>query len=226
MARPAANAAVRERCRCSTPQELERMNVIKALTAAEYSRRQFILSFASSRDLELLIPGKKADAVKAAEQWTAAMLSENGRDAVDAQVFKYAVDARLWSRHVGPDIEFPFAFMQGQTVGSIFSQTDRKWTKSDGFVDSHEIDVGDGEVLDLTTSTSSSSADSPESKRSHSPQTPRKRSTKNREPAKGDPTKRWSLPLNIIEDGKVPKEKGSLLNRLSRSWSRRKTRES
>jgi hypothetical protein len=77
MANP-ANAAVRENRRNSTPQDLERLDVIKALTAAEYSRRQFVLNFAASRDTKLLIPGQKSDAVKAAEEWAAAWLSQNG----------------------------------------------------------------------------------------------------------------------------------------------------
>jgi hypothetical protein len=75
------------------------MNVLKALTAAEHSRRQFILNFAASRDTQLLVPGKKADAVKAAEEWVAVWLSQNGYQAVNNDLFKYTVDARLWSAH-------------------------------------------------------------------------------------------------------------------------------
>jgi hypothetical protein len=79
--------------------DLERMNVLKALTAAEHSRRQFILNFAASRDTQLLVPGKKADAVKAAEEWVALWLSQNGYQTVNNELFKHTVDARLWSAH-------------------------------------------------------------------------------------------------------------------------------
>jgi hypothetical protein len=98
MARP-ANAAVRESRRRSTPLDVERMNVMKALTAAEYSRRQFILNFAASRDTQLLIPGQKSDAVKAAEEWVAVWLNQTGFDNVNNEFFKYTVDARLWIAH-------------------------------------------------------------------------------------------------------------------------------
>jgi hypothetical protein len=98
MANP-ANAAVREKRRNSTPQDLERLNVIKALTAAEHSRRQFVLNFAASRDTKLLVPGQKSGAVKAAEEWAAAWLSQNGHGAANHEFFKYTVDARLWATH-------------------------------------------------------------------------------------------------------------------------------
>jgi hypothetical protein len=94
-----ANAAVRERRRKSTPAGLERVNVINALTAAEHSRRQFILNFAASRDTQLAIPGKKAAAVKAAEEWAAWQLNQNGHHAPGHDLFKYTVDVRLWSIH-------------------------------------------------------------------------------------------------------------------------------
>ncbi len=98
MAAP-ANAAVRERRRRSTPLDLERMNVIKALTAAEYSRRQFILNFAASRDTRLLVPGQKSDAVKAAEEWVVAWLGQNGYQEVNSEFFRYKVDDRLWTTY-------------------------------------------------------------------------------------------------------------------------------
>jgi hypothetical protein len=98
MAAP-ANAAVRENRRRSTPLDLERINVIKALTAAEYSRRQFILNFAATRNTNLLIPGQKSDAVKAAEEWVAAWLTQTDYDSEDQDFFRYSVDARLWSAH-------------------------------------------------------------------------------------------------------------------------------
>lgn len=75
------------------------MNVIKALTAAEYSRRQFILNFAASRDTQLLIPGQKSDAIKVAEEWVAAWLSQSGFDNVNSEFFRYTVDSRLWTTH-------------------------------------------------------------------------------------------------------------------------------
>jgi len=98
MAAP-ANAAVRESRRRSTPLDLERMNVIKALTAAEYSRRQFILNFAASRDTRLLVPGQKSDAVKAAEEWVVTWLGQNGYQEVNSEFFRYKVDDRLWTTY-------------------------------------------------------------------------------------------------------------------------------
>lgn len=98
MARP-ANVAVRENRRRSTPLDLERINVMKALTAAEHSRRQFILNFAASKDTRLLIPGQKSSAVKAAEEWVAVWLNKTGLDNVNSEFFKYTVDARLWITH-------------------------------------------------------------------------------------------------------------------------------
>jgi len=116
----AANAAVRESRRRSNPLDLERMNIMKALTAAEYSRRQFILNFAASKDTTLLIPGQKSAAVKAAEDWVTNWLAQNGYDAsaVSSDFFKYTVDARLWSKHVGDDVPFPFAFMRKMSESS------------------------------------------------------------------------------------------------------------
>lgn len=101
MASP-ANAAVRENRRQTTPLELERMNVSKALTAAEHSRRQFILNFAATRNTQLLIPGRKSDAVKVAEEWAAVRLRQNGHPVVKDEFFRYTVDARLWETHGRP----------------------------------------------------------------------------------------------------------------------------
>ena len=92
-----ANAAIREQRRRSTTFDIEQMNVMKALTAAEYSRRQFVLNFAASKDTRLLIPGQKAEAIKEAEEWTVAYLNEHGFSAVANDLFKYTVDARLWT---------------------------------------------------------------------------------------------------------------------------------
>ncbi|KAK3936432.1 hypothetical protein QBC46DRAFT_269690 [Diplogelasinospora grovesii] len=102
------NAAVRQARRYSTPLATEQMNIMKALTAAEYSRRQFILNFAASKNTDLLIPGQKADAIKKAEDWVANNLGNVSND-----IFKYTVDGRLWSTlAVGDDVGFPFAFMR------------------------------------------------------------------------------------------------------------------
>ncbi|KAK0735150.1 hypothetical protein B0T26DRAFT_630230, partial [Lasiosphaeria miniovina] len=109
----AANAAVRESRRRSTPLDIEQVNVMKALTAAEYSRRQFVLNFAASKDTRLLIPGQKADAIKAAEESVVVWMSHNGFGTVTNEYFKYTVDMRLWTTLVGQEIEFPFAFMAG-----------------------------------------------------------------------------------------------------------------
>ncbi len=94
-----ANVAIREQRRRSTPLDIEQINISKALTAAEYSRRQFVLNYAASRDTQLLIPGKKADAIKQAEEWTASWLSQNGYSAAGpmSDFFKYTVDTRLWA---------------------------------------------------------------------------------------------------------------------------------
>ena len=93
----AANAAIRERRRGSTTLDLEQINILKALTAAEYSRRQFVLNFAASKDTRLLIPGRKAEAIKEAEEWAVSELSKEGSGTVPNDIFKYTVDARLWT---------------------------------------------------------------------------------------------------------------------------------
>jgi len=98
MAAP-ANAAVRERKQKSSPEDLGFVNYINALTAAEHSRRQFVLNYAATRDKQLIIPGKKSDAVKAAEEWAAWSLSQSGNHAPDHGLYKYTVDARLWTIH-------------------------------------------------------------------------------------------------------------------------------
>ncbi|KAK0631339.1 hypothetical protein B0T14DRAFT_392408, partial [Immersiella caudata] len=116
-----ANAAIREQRRRSTHLDIEQMNVMKALTAAEYSRRQFVLNFAASKDTRLLIPGQKAEATKEAEEWAVAYLNRNGFSAVANDLFKYTVDARLWAALVGDETEFPFAFMRRGADGSSTS---------------------------------------------------------------------------------------------------------
>ncbi|KAK1834390.1 hypothetical protein QBC39DRAFT_26289 [Podospora conica] len=118
-----SNAAVREKRRGSTTIDLEQMNVLKALTAAEYSRRQFVLNFAASRDTQLLVPGRKADAIKEAEEWAVAELSKEGSGTVANDLFKYTVDARLWAVFVGDTVDFPFGFMRRGTGHSSRSSS-------------------------------------------------------------------------------------------------------
>ncbi|KAK4040956.1 hypothetical protein C8A01DRAFT_35012 [Parachaetomium inaequale] len=229
MARP-ANAAVREIRRRSTALDLERINVLKALTAAEHSRRQFILNFAASRDTQLLIPGKKSDAVKAAEEWVAIWLSQNGYLAVKNDFFKYTVDARLWSAHVGDDVDFPFAFMRGKEPSlSDISEGEYKRPMSTASLVAHEIDVRDGEVLPVTApaeSTGSPEAHSPRKQQRPAPSTPqsrRQRATTYQGPAQV-PDRKRSMSLTSIDDMKTPKvspDKLPFLVRLGRSWSRR-----
>lgn len=127
MATAAANKAVRERRRQSSAVEIEKMNVMKALTAAEYSRRQFVLNFAASKDIQLLVPGQKADVIKEAEEWAVRWLSENGYASASNDFFKYTVDARLWNTLVGGDIEFPFAFMRSspETPNGVSSESNQ-----------------------------------------------------------------------------------------------------
>ncbi|KAK0657952.1 hypothetical protein B0T16DRAFT_453364 [Cercophora newfieldiana] len=123
-----ANAAIREQRRRSTPLDIEQMNVMKAMTAAEYSRRQFVLNFAASRDTRLLIPGQKAEATKEAEEWAVAYLNQNGFSAVTNDLFKYTVDARLWDTLVGDEVEFPFAFMRRADESSTSTITNNSQT--------------------------------------------------------------------------------------------------
>lgn len=134
MTTAAANTAVRERRRRSTQVDIEQMDIMKALTAAEYSRRQFVLNYAASRDTKLLVPGQKADTIKQAEEWVAQWMNQSGYSTIGNDCFKYTVDERLWTTlgnylppsippslphaspltnlPVGTDIPFPFAFMR------------------------------------------------------------------------------------------------------------------
>ncbi|KAK3392796.1 hypothetical protein B0H63DRAFT_1817 [Podospora didyma] len=141
-----ANAAVRERRRRSTPLDMEQMNIMKALTAAEYSRRQFVLNFAASKNTQLLIPGQKADAIKVAEEAVVIRLGQNGFDAVTNEFFKYTVDVQLWTALVGEDVEFPFSFMRRGVEGSrsvadsSYESDATKRPKSEAFlVDDSEV---------------------------------------------------------------------------------------
>ncbi|KAL2192996.1 hypothetical protein P885DRAFT_64464 [Corynascus similis CBS 632.67] len=236
MTRP-ANAAVRETRRKSTPLELERMNVSKALTAAEHSRRQFILNFAASRDTQLLVPGKKSDAVKAAEEWVAVWLSQNGYQTVKNDIFKYTVDARLWATHVGEDIDFPFTFMRGRYEASLsdISEMDDKHPMSETSLIAKEIEVRDEETHPLTAPVAPTTPAGPHSPRKQqqqqqrhqsapsTPQSRRQRSTtfpKIREVSQRD----RSMSLTSFDTMKSPKvgqDKFPFLARLGRSWSRR-----
>lgn len=92
-----ANAAIREQRRRSSAFDIEQMEVMRAITAAEYSRRQFVLNFAASKDTQLLVPGRKAEVIKEAEEWAVRYLGQNGYGAVANDLFKYTVDARLWN---------------------------------------------------------------------------------------------------------------------------------
>ncbi len=231
MAAP-ANAAVRENRRRSTTLDLERVNVMKALTAAEYSRRQFILNFAASRDTQLLVPGQKSDAVKSAEEWVVAWLAKNGHHAVKTDFFKYTVDARLWAAHgrfrrpillrpltipVGDDVEFPFAFMHagfGTSPSEISSlEAEKIRPRSEAFISSHDIDLRYGETIPAAAS-----AASPRKQQASPTQTRGHRAAKHPES-----DKKRSLSLNSLEDLKAPNvgDKVPFLARLSRSWSRR-----
>ncbi|KAK3299852.1 uncharacterized protein B0H64DRAFT_369176 [Chaetomium fimeti] len=210
MARP-ANAAVRENRRRTTLLDLERMNVLKALTAAEHSRRQFILNFAASRDTQLLVPGKKADAVKAAEEWVAVWLSQNGYQAVNNDLFKYTVDARLWSAHVGDDVDFPFAFMREKFEASLSdtSEVDCKPPISETSLVAHEIELGDGQTPPAPASVEPTGPEVrslktlPERTAPSTPQKRRQRSITDPKPAEASDRKR-SMSLNSL-DMKAPK---------------------
>lgn len=199
------------------------MNVLKALTAAEHSRRQFILNFAASRDTQLLVPGKKADAVKSAEEWVALWLSQNGYQTVNNEFFKYTVDARLWSAHVGGDIDFPFTFMREKVETSLSGTTEVEYKQpnSETSLVAHEIELAspaqpaDPEVRSMKKRQEGTAPSTP--------QTRRKRSTTDPKPDEVSDRKR-SLSLNSFDNMKVPKSGQAKLPffvRLSRPWSRR-----
>ncbi|KAK4129693.1 hypothetical protein N657DRAFT_91018 [Parathielavia appendiculata] len=231
MAAP-ANAAVRERRRRSTPLDLERMNVMKALTAAEHSRRQFILNFAASIDTQLLVPGQKSNAVKAAEEWVALQLAQDGYQAVNSDFFKYSVDVRLWSTHVGNDLEFPFAFMRGkgEAPSSDSSEADYKDVNSEALA-GQENDIRKGEVISMAASpqsfAKSSQIMSPRKQQFTplTPQTRRQRSITTPGSADNSVNKRsWSLnTLDELNDSKTNQGRFPFLVRLGRSWSRRRS---
>lgn len=117
------------------------------------------------------------------------------------------------------EVDFPFSFMQERADISIDTKR-----KSEAFSTTEEIDVRDGEVLDLTKSSTSSSRGS-QAPPSPTQQTTRQRLTRNRESIIPESFQRRSQTFNTIEYGETLKPKGSLLKRLSRTWSRRKSAE-
>ncbi|CCC06329.1 hypothetical protein SMACR_00544 [Sordaria macrospora] len=222
----AANMAVREKRRGASQQDIDQMEVRKAMTAAEYSRRQFVLNFAASKDIQLLIPGKKADAIKEAEEWTVVWLAQNQLTTVSNDFFKYTVDSRLWSKLVGDEIPFPFAFMKCPNNPSDGENRSRAPTpKGDALLKNHAVEI---------TSNTASAPNLPTSKqvkrqslqRSESDnETISRRHTdvKNAKTTEIPLDKARSLSLDSVdEDLKVPKKSSNrFLLRLSRSWSRR-----
>ncbi|KAK4182725.1 hypothetical protein QBC35DRAFT_144011 [Podospora australis] len=248
MSRP-ANAAVRERRRRSTPMDLEQLNVMKALTAAEHSRRQFVLNFAASKETNLLIPGQKAIAVKMAEESVASWLNHNGLNPVSSDFFKFSVDAQLWTKHVGTDVDFPFAFMRNTpegmpspgeiSPGSPRRRTDIKRPTSDVYPVDEAIEVRSDDQSSLSTVPSHTKAELPEAQLPRkqmqqasvkpvpppvptlSPFSSLKRQSMIAETAKD---KRRSLSLTSIDDIKMSshkQDKVPFLSKLGRSWSRR-----
>ncbi|KAK1752639.1 hypothetical protein QBC47DRAFT_61495 [Echria macrotheca] len=241
-----ANIAVREQRRRSSAFDVEQMNVMKALTAAEYSRRQFVLNFAASKDTQLLVPGQKADAIKEAEEWAVSYLNQNGFSTVTNDFFKYTVDARLWNKLVGPEPDFPFAFMRRAfepSTPSIDSENTASNAAprpgSEVFSDGYDIGVT---RLDQVLTRESTQPELPPARRpskleqrerertdtlpEQNGQPPaRQRSSKKKEPASEGEGKRRSLSTYGFEDLKMTKklnqDKFPLLVRLGRSFSRR-----
>lgn len=145
MTTTASNTSVRERRRRSNPIAIEQMDVLRALTAAEYSRRQFVLNYAASRDTKLLIPGQKADTIKQAEEWVVQWMSQNGYGTISNDHFKYTVDERLWNDLVGADIPFPFAFMRGG-IAEVAVSPEAKTGDPQELGQGHEVMKADGGV--------------------------------------------------------------------------------
>ncbi|KAK0669119.1 hypothetical protein QBC41DRAFT_365040 [Cercophora samala] len=243
MTSEAANTAVRERRRQSAPTDLEQLNIMKALTAAEHSRRQFILNYASSKDTSLLIPGKKSEVVKLAEQWVVGWLHQNNLNPVSSEFFKYTVDTHLWATYIGNAVEFPFTFMRSTTEDSTAtSPVSRR--ESDTTTQARplsEVDPLDkaqtkestlsDEQPSLSTVPSQPTVDTRQLPVLSNP-TPTKQWSSMRkrqsptvtELRTGDEDKRRSLSLTSIDDLKMPKgnpTKVPLFTRLGRSWSRR-----
>ncbi|VBB71424.1 Putative protein of unknown function [Podospora comata] len=236
MTSDAANIAVRERRRQSAPADLERRNIMKALTAAEHSRRQFILNYAASKDTSLLMPGKKSDVVKLSEQWVVGWLHQNNLNPVSSEFFKYTVDTRLWSTYVGNAVEFPFSFMLPVDDSTATSPVSRRESDSTQVRPLSEVDSLDkAQTKESTQSEEQTSsqrkADTRQlpvlSARTAAKQWPsmRKRQSPTvREVQAGEEDKKRSFSLTSIEDLKMTKAsptKVPLFTRLGRSWSRR-----
>ncbi|KXX73545.1 hypothetical protein MMYC01_210036 [Madurella mycetomatis] len=225
MATAAANVAIREKRRRSTPVDLERMEIIKALTAAEHSRRQFILNFAASRDTRLLIPGQKSNAVKAAEEWVADRFSRNTAASASSEYFKYMVDTRLWTTHVGVDLDFPFAFMRGKLEESLSSSSSREIEpdrpKSEALLAEHGIQTRRVDLSPPVAITAPPRKD-PTPPHPSRKQPKRRRSVKAAEVTDESSEKRRSLSWTSVEELKMPKlgrDKFPFLVRFGR-WSR------
>ncbi|KAL2270783.1 hypothetical protein VTJ83DRAFT_154 [Remersonia thermophila] len=223
-----ANAAVRETRRRSTPLDVESVNVIKALTTAEYSRRQFILNFAASRNTQLLIPGRKSEAVKAAEQWAARHLHLNGHRALNNDFFKYLVDEYLWATHVGDDIPFPFAFMHPRPASYEEAALSPRVEFHERIFDSKDAKAA---VLPASTSAPLLAAAPPSVP---PPTQPRQEASANQqqqqpppqpESSSPSPDFKRSMSLSSVDEIKARRklgpEKSPFLVRLGRSWSRR-----
>lgn len=224
---PPANAAIREQRRRSSPLHIEQMNVMKALTAAEYSRRQFVLNYAASRDTQLLVPGQKADAIKQAEEWATAWLNQNGFGTSSGDLFKYTVDARLWATLVGSDIEFPFAFMHcgsdTSTPSSASSIAKRPVTEL--FPAEYEIQVHHVDNVPTVQEPPPARRQSKHLAPQEQPLRREPSSKKKKQTPEAAAEKRRSLSLYSLEDVKMTKklnqDKFPLLTRLGRSFSRR-----
>lgn len=223
--------AVREKRRGASQQDIDQMEVRKAMTAAEYSRRQFVLNFAASKDIQLLIPGKKADAIKEAEEWTVVWLAQHQLTTVSNDFFKYTVDSRLWSKLVGDDIPFPFTFMKCPNNPSDGENRSRAPTpKGEAFLINHAVEITNNTASAPTTSapnlpTSKQVKRQPLQRSGSDIETVTRRHTdiKKAKTAEIPLDKARSLSLDSVDDDlKVPKKSSNrFLVRLSRSWSRR-----
>ncbi|KAK0732510.1 hypothetical protein B0T21DRAFT_384776 [Apiosordaria backusii] len=242
MTSEAANMAVRERRRQSAPTDLEQLNIMKALTAAEHSRRQFILNYAASKDTSLLIPGKKSEVVKLAEQWVVGWLHQNNLNPVSSEFFKYTVDTHLWATYIGSAVEFPFTFMRGtvddSTVTSPVSRRESDTTQARPLSEVDPLDKAEtkestqsDEERSLSTVPSQPKVETRQVPVLSSPTATRQWPSMQKRQAPtvtelraGDADKRRSLSLTSIDDLKMSKAsptKVPLFTRLGRSWSRR-----
>ncbi|KAJ4402339.1 hypothetical protein N0V85_005338 [Neurospora sp. IMI 360204] len=222
----AANMAVREKRRGASQQDIDQMEVRKAMTAAEYSRRQFVLNFAASKDIRLLIPGKKADAIKEAEEWTVVWLAQNQLTTVSNDFFKYTVDSRLWSKLVGDEIPFPFAFMKcPNNPGDGENRSRAPTPKGDAFLTNHAVEItsNTASAPNLPTNKQVKRQSLQRSESDNETVTRRHTDIKKAKTAEIPLDKARSLSLDSVDDDlKVPKKSSNrFLVRLSRSWSRR-----